>query len=471
MMTEKLLLKTKLYEEVSSELNEAKSVIEALESEQVLSINELEDLKNRNNQYTKLLSLKEVEIAALKKQLSSSSIILRDQPANGTERNEESPLRNRLTRMHESLEKAKQLNSWYQRDRAFHASNEAEMDQVRRQAEAETAEVIVCMQEELALLQQQVRDGELKEIEIEKKTIFLEKENRQLTDLLEEKNRELQSLSEEWKLLTSEIEEVLAEGHGSLIVASNELDDINNSFPQRRYLISEQLNWMVKAISEKELVIEEMSGCLEESNRKINDLESMLKSLSGAALVITESHQQECNEKDMEIQLLSSQLDFRSYEVEKLEQRLKLAEGNVRKASKCATVAFVVVNRLSEVNFNHLGELKQKDSELSELVEMIMKKDNLLNELAAQIEQSAKQIESQRQALLEETQLVNAFKRRLEDVEESSILLVMPKLEELKSGVCTLRSCMSNYLKDEKHSEQMPEKKKTRCSTLERNKR
>lgn len=458
MMTEKLLSKTKLYEEVNSELNEAKSIIEALESEQVLSINELEGLKNSNKQYTDLLNLKEVQIDALKKQISSS-IILSDQPARETERSEESPLRFRLNRMHESLEKAKQMNLWYQSDRAFQASNEAEMDQVRRQAEAETAEVIVCMQAELALLQQQVRDSEMKEIETEKKTIFLEKENRQLTDLLEEKNRELQCLSEEWKLLTGEIEEVLADGHGSLIVATNELDDINNSFPQSRYLISKQLNWMVGAISEKELVIKEMNNCLQDANSKINDLESMLKSLRGAALVLAEAHQQECSEKEKEIQLLSSQLNLKSYEVEKLEEGLKLAEDNTMRASKCATVAFVVVNRLSELNFHHLSDLKQKDSELSGLMEMVMKKDLLLNEHAVQMETLEKQIMSLREALSVETQLANGMKQRLEDMEESNILQARQKLEELKSGVYSLKFCMSTYLEDEKHSKQIHDKK------------
>ncbi|KAK4789861.1 hypothetical protein SAY86_017165 [Trapa natans] len=578
MMTEKVLSKSKLYEEASSDLNVAKSIIEALESEQVFSMNELEDLKNSNDRYIKLLNLKENEIDVLRNQLSSSSIKLRDQPAKETKRNEESPLRFRLNRMHESLEKAKQLNLWYQSDRVFQASNEAEMDQVRRQAEAETAEAIVCMQEELALLQQQVRDSEMKEIETEKKTVFLEHENKQLTDLLEAKNRELQCLSEEWNFLTGEIEEVLADGDGSLLFATNELEDINNSFPQRRHLISDRLNWMVRAISEKELVIKEMNSCLQEANSKINDLESMLKTLRGAAMVIAEAHQQECCEKENEIQLLSSQLDSKYYEVEKLEERLKLAEDNairaskcatvalvivnrlselnfnyrgalkqkdselselmemilrkdlllneqagqiersekqieiVRealsgetqianairqkeccekenkiqllssqldsksyevekledglklaedytiKASKCATVAFIIVNRLSELNFNHLSELKQKNSELSELAEMIMSKDLLLNDQAVQIETSQKQIESLREMLAGETQLTNAMKQRLEDLEESNILQARQKIQELQSGVYSLRSCMSTYLGDEKHSKQMLDK-------------
>ncbi|PKI50228.1 hypothetical protein CRG98_029301, partial [Punica granatum] len=458
MMTEKLSSTTKLFEEVNSELHEAKSVIQALESEQVLSINELEDLKNSNNQYTKLLSLKEVEIAALKKQISSS-VILRDQPPNEKVQSDESPLRFRLNRMHQSLEKAKQLNLWYQSDLAFQASNEEEMDQVRGQVEAETAEVIVCMQEELALLQQQIRDSELKEIETEKKTIFLENENRHLSELLEEKEMELQNLSEEWKLLTTEIEEVLGDGHESLVVASDELDNINSSFPQRRFLISEHLDQMVRAISEKEVVIEELSSCLEEANSKRNNLESMLKSLRGAALVITEAHQQECREKEKEIRLLSSQLNGKSYEVQRLKERLKLAKDNMRNASTCATAAFVVVSRLSEVNFNHLSELKQKDSELRESVEMVMKKDLLLDEQAFKIEELEKQIESLRQALSGEKQHVNAMKQRLEDVEEGNILQARHMLEKLNSGTCTLRSSMSTLLDDEKHPERTNDKK------------
>nr|GFC92984.1 kinesin-like protein KIN-12D [Tanacetum cinerariifolium] len=48
---EKYLLLTNKYNGLNNEIEEAKSVIEALETQQVMSINELEDLRNCSNRY------------------------------------------------------------------------------------------------------------------------------------------------------------------------------------------------------------------------------------------------------------------------------------------------------------------------------------------------------------------------------------------------------------------------------------
>lgn len=470
--TEKLLSTSKRCEDVTSELKEAKSVIEALESQQILSLNEMEDLQSSNSNYMKLLSMKKIEIVALKKQLSSKRF--RDQePSNGAG-SEDSPMQARLKKMQDSLEKAKQLNMWYQNDHAFQESNEEEMDKVRKQAEAETAEVIVCLEEELTILQQQVLDSQVREMETKQSTAMLQTElkdlqekldlvtenNTQLIGLLEDRDRELQTLSEEWKLLTCEIEEVLANGNESLAVASDELGYISNSFPQKRIWIAEHFSQMIRTISEKDLMIEELSKYLEDANKKRNDLDCMLKSLRGATLAITEAHQQECSEKEREIVLLTSQLEATAHELCKLEERAKFAEDAIKNASTTATAAFVVVNRFSEVNHNYLTELEQKDIFLRESADMNMKKDIFLSEQAATIEESKKQIDSLQKDLvhlenactelrkerLEEQQHLFVMEQKLEQMEESHIMKARYKLDELKTGVSMLRSCMSDYL-------------------------
>ena len=109
-----------------------------------------------------LMGKQEHEIMTLKNQLASKEF--RDNLlSNNPEFENKSPLQVKLRRMHDCLEKAKQLNMSYQSDHAFQISNEEERDEIRRQAEAETVEVIVCMQEELAQLQHQVNDSHLKE--------------------------------------------------------------------------------------------------------------------------------------------------------------------------------------------------------------------------------------------------------------------------------------------------------------------
>lgn len=268
---DQLLLMSKQYEDTCNELNEAKFVIEALESQQILSINEMEDLQRNNSHDAKRMREQELEIDALKEQLSSKE--LRNLPSSNHCSSKGLNLEAKFRRMHDSLDKAKQLNMWYQSERDFHVSNEAEMDQVRRQAEAETAEVIVCMQEELATLEQQVQDCYLKEMEtknnmklseidlkeLQEKLNQTTESNRWLLHKLEEKDEELRTLSEEWDLLGSEVEEVLTHGHETLIDASDQLELISSSFPQKRMWVSKQFGRLIRIISEKEILIEELA--------------------------------------------------------------------------------------------------------------------------------------------------------------------------------------------------------------------
>lgn len=473
---DQLLSVSKQYEDTNSELKEAKSVIEALESQHILSINEMEDLRRSNSHYVKCLSEQKLEIIALKEQLSRKEIS--DQPSSDHCRSENSILEAKLKRMHDSLDKAKRMNMWYQSDHDFHVSNEAEMDKVGRQAEAETAEVIVCMQEELAMLQQQVQDCQLKEMKTKNNMMLLETElkelqeklnqmienNQWLLGKLEEKDKELRTVSEEWELLASEVEEVLAHGHDMLTDASDQLDIISSSFPQKRIWVSEQVGRLIRIISEKELLIEELGRCIEDANSKRSEVEYMLKSLRGAALVIYEAHQQECNEKEEEILLLKSELSEKTSIITELEDRMKLAEQQISKMSVCTTVAFVIVNRLSETTANHLDALKFKEIQFKDSTEMNMKKDAILDNQAAVIEELEKQIQSLQkevaqlketcdghvQKLPKEEQSACDIEKKLEDLEEDDLLKTREKITKLKAGVSTLRSCMDLYLENNK---------------------
>ncbi|KAG4401136.1 hypothetical protein AAZX31_07G192900 [Glycine max] len=459
-----LMAKDKI-EQTSKQLEDAKSIIEALESQQILSIKEIEEMRNKNSHYMELMGKQEHEIMTLKNQLASKEF--RDNLlSNYTEFENKSPLQAKFRRMHESLEKAKQLNMSYQSDRAFQISTEEERDEIRRQAEAETVEVIVCMQEELALLQHQVNDSRLKETEMKESMLHLETElkelqkkllttiddNQSLREELGQKDVELISLAEEWELLTSEIEEVLLDGCEAIVDASEELGNIRNSFPQKRIWISEQVGMIVRKISEKELLIDELRRCLEDASNKGSDMECMLKSLRSAALVITKSHQRECAEKEKEILLLTSQLSEKTSSEAQLKEHLIMAEDHIRKASNCATVAFVVVNRLSEVNLGYLDDLKHKDILLSELAETGNRKDILLSDQSTSFVQAERQITELQercnelwQKLSEEQEHSCALEQKLEDIEKNSISKTREQLVTLQDGVSSIRSCMASF--------------------------
>ncbi|XP_050363080.1 kinesin-like protein KIN-12D [Argentina anserina] len=468
---EELSRKNKEHDDANVELQEANCIIAALESQQIMSNNGMEDLRNSNSRYIQLLSKQELELRALREQLTSKEF--KDLSPLSCSNIHDFPLQEKLKRMQESLEVAKRMNMLYQSDRAFQVSNEEEVEEVRRQAEAETAEVIVCMQEELSILQQQVQDSHLKELEVNKNVQLLENElrmvqaklhnlnldNERLSKEIEEKNGELRTLSEEWSLLSSDIEVVLSGGHEVLVDASDELDLISDSCSEKRIRISEQVGRVVGIALEKETLIDELRNCLEDANNKRSDVECMLKSLKGATLAITEAHQQECSEKETEMLLLTSQLKTETSTVEKLENRVKLLEDQINKTSVCATVAFVVVNNLAEMNHNNLDALECNRIRLKESDESISKKVSLLCDQATVIAEAENRIQSQteelaeckrtcdnlRKELFEEQERACSMEHKLEDIEEENILKTKEKLAELKTGVTTLRSCMNPH--------------------------
>lgn len=323
---EKYLLVAKHYEDLKVEIEEAKSVIEALETQQLISINELEDLRNSNNRYAQELHEKEL------KPVSSNEV-------------------EKLNKIHDSLERARRTNKLYKTEREFNAINEEEMDQVRKQVEAETAEVIVCLQEEINSLQQQLHDSSMKESEVKQELTLLQEK-------YVEKESQLNASSEEWRFLTNEIEKVLTTGDEALENTINDLDDVT---------VCEKIQMITRNIFEKESRIKELNSCLEDAKNKGNEMEGMLRSLKGATLVMSEAHQQDCSLKDKIIHQLSSQLSEKSCTIAQLNNAIKEREEQIKKVSICATGLFVIVNRFSEVKDGYLAALTQKEAELDEL--------------------------------------------------------------------------------------------------------
>ncbi|KAL6522612.1 hypothetical protein OROMI_031570 [Orobanche minor] len=358
---------TKDHEQVMEELKNAKLVIEALESQQIQSINEIDGIKNSNVRMELLLAEKEFEISNLKEQARFQE--LRDMSmCNKHPESEDSPLEAKLKKMHISLEKAKRMNELYQSDLVFQASHENEVEEVRKQAEAETAEVIVCLQEELSGLQQEVYDSQMKEMETRESLSLLQTKMRIMEDDLRLRTEDNAKLSEhlrtmrsEWDLIACEIEDILSGGNEALRDVSDQIDVISGSIPHERSLVSEQFGRMKNYILEKEFLIEELNRCLKDALDRRDDMECMLRSLRGAALVMTETHQQECSEKDTDIFLLTSELNSKASTIEELQNIIKNGKDELKTASSCATAALVIVNRLWESNSKYRDAFSDND--------------------------------------------------------------------------------------------------------------
>ncbi|KAL0356784.1 UNVERIFIED_CONTAM: Kinesin-like protein KIN-12D [Sesamum calycinum] len=442
---EKVISVTKEYEKVQEELKNVKLVIEALESQQIHSIDEIEDLRNSNVQFEELLKEKELEISYLKEQAQGQEFTSYKHP-----KSEDSPLEAKLKKMHESLEKAKRLNKWYQNDLAFQATHEEEVEEVRKQVEAETAEV--------GAIRKSNKDHE--------DNLHLRSdENAKLADMLEDRENKLITLTEEWELIASEIEGILSGGSEALKDASDQINVISSSIPHQRSWISEQFGRMKKYICEKELLVEELNRCLKDAVDRRDDMERMLRSLRGAALVMTEIHQQECCEKDQEILLLTSELNNKTSTIAELQRLIKNREDQLKTASACATAALVIVNRLSELNSNYPDAPSNNDLQLKEFKEIFTQKDAILQNQASMIIEADKrnhslQVELQaskeyctklRLQLLEEQRSWNALQIELEENQENEILETREKLKELNSGVSTLKLCMNEHMKQSGH--------------------
>ncbi|KAK1402602.1 phragmoplast orienting kinesin 2-like [Heracleum sosnowskyi] len=447
----------KQYENTKDELIVAKSLI--LESERLTSFREMEDLRSSCNHYVDQLHRQETEISLLKmqafNQVNPSSCKL--------SKAEESYIQVQFTKMHDSLEEVRKLNTWHQSDFSSHGSNKNEMDEVLQQARAETAKVIIFLQEELGILQQQVQKSYLREMETEGELITLKNEhnelhtkldvatqnNKSLVEKLDEKDKQYKALSEMLELGTTEIEVFLSCGQKALEDATDQIDAISGSLPQKRNWISE-LSRMRKSIYEKEFMIEELTRYLEEATTRRSEMESMLRSLRGAALVITQEYQQDCREKEKEVFLLTSELSEKVLIIAELENKLKREEEERRNASMCATAAFVVASRLSEKNCEYLNAMKNKDIHLTESIELIMQKDTFLHNQAVECD-GQKQIcylrnnlEVARLQLSGALKHVNDLEQNLKQVEKANIMKTTKILEEVKDFIISLKSWLKH---------------------------
>jgi kinesin family member 15 len=189
------IFKTILVEEKAAHAE----LIEDLESDLVISIKESRELKKSNDQSLELLQKRDVEISRLNSELDichKQEYLANEESKMQTLKfynAEVSPLSTKLKRVQASLEKARNLNTMYQQDEASRSSAEQEKDEVRRQAEVETSEVILTLQQQLnASKQNELLTREnLDELQLEKnqlsdRLVEVMKENEHFSSVIEE---------------------------------------------------------------------------------------------------------------------------------------------------------------------------------------------------------------------------------------------------------------------------------------------
>ncbi|KAK8458483.1 hypothetical protein SEVIR_3G388200v4 [Setaria viridis] len=394
-------------EALERKLNDSGSVIEALESQQIILINELDQLKNNNQQSIELLEKRDMEILRLNNELD----ILRRQEHLTKEEptaqflkcydNEDSPLQTKLKRMQASLEKARNLNTRYQRDQASHSSSEQEMDEVRRQVEVETAEVIVCLQEELISVQQQLDASNKKDLlakqsidalqleikQLNDKLIEVLKKNESLSSVIEDKEKEIELLTNDWNRLAADMGSYLVDGNSALDEAADQVAFISKSFSQRKW-VEEQVQKMCFGISERDELLEELQNRLKEADIIKCDLDLKLMSLRGAMQAINEVHQQEKCDQEKEMYLLRSQLSeqghVNSQQLERIHRIELLLDESIETFVQKEVLEqnYVSLHREMEEEIHQLeSQLDQSKSYLAHLLSQTQDKDQAIEKL------------------------------------------------------------------------------------------
>ncbi|KAJ8460034.1 hypothetical protein OPV22_032960 [Ensete ventricosum] len=449
----RVLYTNKQYEDIKNELKDARSIIEKLKLENIVLVNEMKDAKKKSNRKVELLKKKEQEISLLRSQLGIPSsdvgkLSLPQEELKGIPseyyENADFHWQMKLRKMQASLEKARDLNISFQSDQVSQTSLEQEMEEIRRQVEIETAEAIICLQEELVVLQNQA-DGskrnesitkqslmaletKLKELQIQ--LCLVTQENKKLGELVKEKNRELRSLTEDWERLAYEIADVLADGNTSLEEATDQVVSISDCFSQRSW-IGEQVGRMIRSLSERDLVIEELQKCLEEAYNTRCDIEWKLRSLRGATIAIYEAQQQENNDKEREILRLTSEITDKMFNINQLENRIKDNDEQIKKAQLRANVVFVTVNRLSEMNKAHLQEIENVKFLLDESKEVISEKDTLVNHQISLRADAEKKIQDLSTQLVQYQEHIAVLLKLSENQERAQELEQLKKEEDV----------------------------------------
>ncbi len=211
-------------------LEEDKALIEALEDQQIFSINELESLQAKHQRVIELLRRREEKERVLKHRIYQLQWELKEQELQSVERELcegnkngvmdeacRSALEMKLVKARMELEKVQRLNHSFQAEKAFHSALEQEMDVTRLEAESETALAITSMQSELIEMRAEVDAANQREAQARKLVNKLEEEVKTANAMLEnvqevntswaskykrlkwEKHKELLALQQDWE--------------------------------------------------------------------------------------------------------------------------------------------------------------------------------------------------------------------------------------------------------------------------------
>lgn len=451
--------------DIEKELRDARMLIEAMESEQLRLIEELQFMQEENRRCMEMLSNKakveesvKLEIPCL--ETSDSEIQNMDLMNN---------LQVKLDRMTKDLENVKLKNNQYQEDWASQLCHEQQVELVREQVETETTRTILHLQEEVAALQ----------LELHEKLCSMTEENLGLRNSLDAKENELRTLCGEWERATLELTNFLVDGSKSLKDASGQIESIASSFPRVNVWISEHVEKAAKVCIEKEETILLLQKSLEDAQKMAGEMELKLSSLKGATIALTEIQRVHNDESGKEAIQSSKLLDEKINMVKILESKLKKKEVQITEAENRANAAFLVVKKLSDHQHIALRSNIERDMDMSESALSPIMCSHQTSEVKTEAdslawEEMEVQVQVARLGVLESENVINATYSDTElyltalqtDILEASSLYrelvqdLMKDIDEMRKNFLELKEDCKNFqvhtVESEAHIPQLP---------------
>ncbi|KAJ6772272.1 KINESIN-LIKE PROTEIN KIN-12C ISOFORM X1 [Salix koriyanagi] len=328
-----------------AELMEARLLIQAMESEQVRLIEELQLMQEHNNMYNELLKKKDNKLRESVLESGSNCLELHDIKEHnkvlvmeGSREIKTSPLQAKLDKLNKDLEEARSLNYHYQEDQASKLYQQHQAELVCEEVETETTRTILHLQEEITALQ----------LELDERLYCMTQENTGLRNTVAAKEAEIRALCGEWERATLELTSFLTEGSKSLKDASGQIENIVNAFPKLNVWIGEHAERAARACVDKEETILQLEKSLEDARKMVIDMEMKLNSLREATMALNDFPQSDNDESSEETIHLTMPLNEKINIVKMLESEIKLKEIQIKEAEKRADAAFLVVQWLSD---------------------------------------------------------------------------------------------------------------------------
>ncbi|CAM6102761.1 unnamed protein product [Calypogeia fissa] len=394
-----------------SKLEEAHCVVEALEGQQLFSINELENLQSEHAKLlTKMKQQEQGEVEHQKQYHDESTL---DDPAL-------SILEKRLLRAKRGKEEAKRMNRQFQEEKASRMALDKEREVTMSEVETQAALAITTLQSEILDLREEVSvavESEAtaklqishlqKEVETLQQTIReLEDTNRYLSEksdeyrnMVNEKHAQLQGLEADWESSASRLIDYLADGDKALSEAVREMDEI------------------------KETQIREISQMGDKHNvEKRDTAESVDHRIQGVQSMDGETEGKVMFPGDGKPTLLET-------------NNLTLEDGEamIRESEKKSVVAFLMVGELHE----RIRDLKSAQHRLLQEYEEAFSKEAAKDAQAATLRQQLEELRCQYTELQHEHEVLIQEREDLRQENQSSSL-ELDTVNELKEGYIRL---------------------------------